>query len=459
MRLTRSQISIIPILIVLDVLAIVIALLVSYQVRFFSVASQIFPVTKGLPPWSFYRYSLLFIVPLWTFIFFKSGFYRMYFVPILDELIRIIQAVSLGIIFLILTTFFYRDFSYSRLTFILFWLFSVLFIFGFREVFKLIAGSILRSLVKNENILVVGKDNRMVKAILKKLPNYRVSFFPYENESDIGRLKQVIVEKDIHQVLCVHANWPSSKLLELYDWCENYRIDLKLLPDIVQMCKGELCIDSSLGVPIYHLRPVSLNGYNFYFKRAVDLIISITILSFIWPLLLLVTILIKIDSKGPFLYYHKRMGYRGRVFSFYKFRTMVQNADDLLEKFKKLSERKGPVFKMANDPRVTKLGKFLRRYSIDEVPQLLNVLKGEMSLVGPRPQVLWEASAYDDWAKRRLRTLPGITGLWQISGRASLSYEEMIELDIYYIENWSPGLDLKILFKTLPAIFSKKGAC
>jgi exopolysaccharide biosynthesis polyprenyl glycosylphosphotransferase len=226
----------------------------------------------------------------------------------------------------------------------------------------------------------------------------------------------------------------------------------------VQICKGEVDIDSSLGIPVFHLRAVSLSGYNFYFKRTLDLVISIIVLSFIWPVLLMVAILIKIDSSGPFLYRHKRMGYRGEVFNFFKFRTMVVNADDLLEKYKKMSERKGPVFKMANDPRITRIGKTLRRYSIDELLQLLNVLRGEMSLVGPRPQVLWEASAYDDWAKRRLRVLPGITGLWQVSGRASLSYEEMIELDIYYIESWSLGLDLKILFNTLPAIFTKEGA-
>ena len=179
---------------------------------------------------------------------------------------------------------------------------------------------------------------------------------------------------------------------------------------------------------------------------------------FIWPILLIILVLIKIDSPGPYLYRHKRVGYRGRYFDFYKFRTMVANADVLLAKLQNQSDRQGPVFKMTNDPRVTKFGRFLRRFSIDELLQLFNVLKGDMSLVGPRPQVLWEAAAYDDWAKRRLRVLPGITGLWQVSGRANLSYEEMIELDIYYIENWTPGLDIKILLKTVPAIFGKTGA-
>src|SRR5262249_17363998 len=134
------------------------------------------------------------------------------------------------------------------------------------------------------------------------------------------------------------------------------------------------------------------------------------------------------------------------------------DADAHLEKLKARSDRSGPVFKMKDDPRITRVGKWLRKFSIDEIPQIINVLKGDMSLVGPRPQVLWEAAHYDDHAKKRLRILPGITGLWQVSGRASLSYEEMIDLDIFYLENWSLGLDLKILIRTLPAVFKSEGA-
>ena len=137
---------------------------------------------------------------------------------------------------------------------------------------------------------------------------------------------------------------------------------------------------------------------------------------------------------------------------------MVADADDHIEKLKHLSDRSGPVFKMKNDPRITRVGSWLRKLSLDELPQIFNVLKGDMSLVGPRPQVLWEAAHYDEHAKKRLRIKPGITGLWQVSGRAALSYEEMINLDIFYLENWSLGLDLKILLRTLPAVFEKEGA-
>jgi lipopolysaccharide/colanic/teichoic acid biosynthesis glycosyltransferase len=174
--------------------------------------------------------------------------------------------------------------------------------------------------------------------------------------------------------------------------------------------------------------------------------------------LFLISVLIRLESAGPALFTQDRMGLRGRKFKLYKFRTMVANADDYIEELKHLSDREGPVFKMRDDPRVTRLGKWLRKFSIDEIPQILNVLMGDMSLVGPRPQVLWEAAHYDDFATKRLRVMPGITGLWQVSGRAALSYEQMINLDVYYLENWSLGLDLKILLRTLPAIFAREGA-
>jgi exopolysaccharide biosynthesis polyprenyl glycosylphosphotransferase len=394
-----------------------------------------------------------------VFVFLQNGLYKLFFLPFLDEIVRVIKAVSLGVFFLVLTTFFYRAVSYSRLTFLLFWILLIFFVLLFREIFKIALRLLLRSLVNRESVLIIGQGNKMLKAVLKQHPQLQLYFFPEAGEENIEKIKVLMKEKNVRQVFFVQINWKENILMDFYDWCENEGIDIKFVPDMVQLCKGEVIIDSSFGIPIFHLKSISFSGFNFYFKRVLDLIIAISVISLIWPVMLLVVVLIKLDSKGPFFYHHKRMGYRGKIFNFYKFRTMCIDADAQLEKIKASSERKGPVFKMSNDPRVTRIGKYLRRFSIDELPQLINVLKGDMSIVGPRPQVLWEAKAYDDWAKRRLRILPGITGLWQISGRASLSYEEMIELDIYYIENWSAGLDLKILLMTLPAIFSKKGAC
>jgi len=458
MQIHRSKLMITSSLVAMDVLLIITSLYLAYYTRFFSFITGFFSVTKGIPDWKFYSQTLYLIIPLWIFLFYKFDFYKKYFLPLMDELIRITQAVSLGIFFLVMVTFFYGGFSYSRLTFLLLWLLTIILLLVFRESFKFAFRYLFQSSSVRENILVVGKENKMLKSILKRHPHISVSYFPYEDKADIERIKEIVTQNDIRQITLTHMKWSENKLLSFYDWCENKNIDLKFVPDIVQLCRGEVVIDSSLGIPIFHIKPISLTGINFYLKRITDLILSIILLSFLWPVFLLLGILIKIDSPGSFFYFHKRMGYQGKTFDFFKFRTMVTQADVLLEKFKAQSERKGPVFKMANDPRVTRIGRFLRRYSIDEIPQLINVLRGDMSMVGPRPQVLWEAAAYNDWSKRRLRVLPGITGLWQVSGRASLSYEEMIELDIYYIENWSLGLDLKILMQTVPAVFSKKGA-
>ena len=249
-----------------------------------------------------------------------------------------------------------------------------------------------------------------------------------------------------------------KKALVLANFCEDRGIKFRLLPDILEVRMGEVLIDESLGVPTLQIKPASLHGTAFFTKRVMDVLLASLFMGVFCVPILFISFLIRLTSPGPILYGHQRMGFGGRPFSFLKFRTMVQNADDLLHELKAKSDRGGPVFKMKKDPRITAIGRYLRRYSIDELPQLINVLKGEMSLVGPRPQVLWETESYSEWARKRLNVLPGITGLWQVSGRAELTFEEMIEMDIYYIEHWSPGLDIKILLKTIPAVLMGKGA-
>lgn len=458
MRISKSKIALVLVFVLLDIFFIYISLKFAYYIRFFSSFADYYPAFKGVPAWTFYQHTLYFIIPLWLFILYEQKFYKVFFVKGLDELIRVGRAVITGIFFTLLGIFFYREFSVSRLVFLIFCVNVTLSFFLYRQLLKSFIIYFTRSLVGREAILVFGKNNKTIKLLFRQHPDIKVFYLPSDSASDIDRAKQLTVDKKINQIILTHHQWDERTLLKFYDWCEMVEISLKFIPDIVHICRGEIAFDSSFGLPIFQLKPVSLRGFNFYFKRIVDLAVSILILSAIWPLLATFALLIKLDSPGPVFYQHKRMGYRGKTFNFFKYRTMVANADKLLEQFKNKSERKGPVFKMSNDPRVTRLGKFLRRYSLDEFPQLLNVLRGEMSLVGPRPQVLWEASAYDDWAKRRLRVLPGMTGLWQVSGRASLSYTEMIELDIFYIENWTLGMDIEILFKTIPAIFSKKGA-
>jgi exopolysaccharide biosynthesis polyprenyl glycosylphosphotransferase len=212
------------------------------------------------------------------------------------------------------------------------------------------------------------------------------------------------------------------------------------------------------GVPLFELRPPILTGFDWAVKRAFDLAAGALLVLLLLPLWIVVALAVKLDSRGPVLYVDRRVGVREREFGMLKFRTMVAGAADLQEGVEELNEATGALFKIRDDPRVTRVGRLLRRFSIDELPQLVNVLRGEMSLVGPRPLPLRDHELLDDWHKARCLVLPGMTGLWQISGRSRLSFDDLVRLDFTYLENWSVWLDISIILKTLPAVLSGRGA-
>jgi exopolysaccharide biosynthesis polyprenyl glycosylphosphotransferase len=207
-------------------------------------------------------------------------------------------------------------------------------------------------------------------------------------------------------------------------------------------------------VPLLELKRTPLDGWGRIIKRIVDIVGSIIALILSSLFFLIVPIIIKFDSKGPVFFKQKRVGL-DKNFNFLKFRTMKEGAQ---KEHNKLMKEHGIMFKLKNDPRITKVGKFLRKTSIDEIPQFINVLKGEMSLVGPRPPMPEEVAHYSNWQKKRLGVKPGITGLWQVSGRSNLSFEEWVKLDKFYIENWSFALDMQILFRTFIVLINKVGA-
>ena len=194
-------------------------------------------------------------------------------------------------------------------------------------------------------------------------------------------------------------------------------------------------------------------------KRSLDFIGSLIGLVVLSPIILIVAILIKLESEGPIIFSQKRIGLNRKEFQMYKFRSMVQNAEELKEKLRKQNEMSGPMFKMKNDPRITKVGKFIRKTSIDELPQLINVLKGDMSLVGPRPSLPKEVDEFENWMLRRLDVKPGLTCYWQVSGRNNIDFEDWMKLDIKYVEERSFLLDIKLIFKTVFVLFGDKNAC
>jgi lipopolysaccharide/colanic/teichoic acid biosynthesis glycosyltransferase len=194
-----------------------------------------------------------------------------------------------------------------------------------------------------------------------------------------------------------------------------------------------------------------------FLKRAMDVILSTIALVLFWPLMLMIAIVIKLESPGCAIYPSVRLGEKGRRFACYKFRTMVQGADELKDNLRRLNQRRGPFFKIADDPRVTRFGRFLRKYSLDELPQFWNVLKGDMSLVGPRPHPVEDCAQYTSEHCRRLGVKPGVTGLWQVLARANPSFEICMILDLAYIEKWSLLLDFRILIETIPAVLAGEG--
>lgn len=194
-------------------------------------------------------------------------------------------------------------------------------------------------------------------------------------------------------------------------------------------------------------------------KRFIDILLSLFGLIIVSPIMLIVAILIKLESTGPVIFSQKRVGLNGKEFNMLKFRSMVQNAEELKEKLQKQNEMSGPMFKMKEDPRVTKVGKFIRKTSIDELPQLINVFKGEMSLVGPRPSLPKEVAKFEPWMLERLSVKPGLTCYWQVSGRNNIDFEDWMKLDIKYVKDRNLGLDIKLIFKTFFVLFGDKNAC
>jgi exopolysaccharide biosynthesis polyprenyl glycosylphosphotransferase len=240
--------------------------------------------------------------------------------------------------------------------------------------------------------------------------------------------------------------------------CERQQVSAGIVPDLFQMSLSNVDVDDLGGVPLIGVREVGFGRGALLVRRAMDVVGASVGLVLGAPLLALIGLAIWLDSPGPILFRQIRVGTGGKLFEIYKFRSMREGAEAELEQLRDLNEADGPLFKIQDDPRLTRVGRFLRHTSFDELPQLWNVLRGEMSLVGPRPPLPAEVGRYMEWHKKRLEVRPGMTGLPQVSGRSLLSFDEMVLLDIYYIENWSLWLDFKILLRTIPKVLFGGGA-
>ncbi len=274
----------------------------------------------------------------------------------------------------------------------------------------------------------------------------------------VAELTRVLAEHHPDELIVSGVDLREEELLDLVQEAHRWGVKVRIAPTTADLLTQRVEYVAGQGVPLFELRPPVVAGLDWAVKRAFDLVVSGLLIVLAAPVWLVIALAVKLDSPGPVFYRDRRVGLGEREFGMFKFRSMHVDAAKSQGALETANEASGPLFKIKDDPRVTKVGHLLRRYSIDELPQVLNVLRGEMSLVGPRPLPLRDFVQLDDWHRKRYLVLPGMTGLWQVSGRIDLSFDDLVRLDFYYLENWSVWLDISILAKTLPAVLARRGA-
>jgi exopolysaccharide biosynthesis polyprenyl glycosylphosphotransferase len=274
----------------------------------------------------------------------------------------------------------------------------------------------------------------------------------------IEDLRAILAEREVDELIVTDSDFGERQLLEVVDQAHRSGVKVRVAPKTTELLTQQAEFVPGQGVPLFELRPPVLVGTDWLLKRTFDLVVSGVVIVLGLPLWAAIAAGVKLTSRGPVFYRDQRVGLGEVGFEMLKFRTMAIDASERQDELEAENEAGGALFKIRDDPRVTPFGRFLRRFSLDEIPNTLNVLRGEMSLVGPRPLPLRDYERLDEWHRKRYLVLPGITGLWQISGRSNLSFDDLVRLDFYYLDHWSIWLDISILAKTIPAVISQRGA-
>lgn len=449
----------------LDFLFLNLVGIIAYFIRIFihSFSLPLLSPVILLPPFNRFLVIIFLGSIFFEIVLFLVGTYELEKIFILTEQVkRVILGITAGISCFVLFLFFYKEWLLtSRFIILFYWIFTILILIISRILLKLIRRIRLKKGKDFTECIIIGFNKSAFK--LKKelndnpLIGYKVVLLL--KEFDKQKLIELKTQGKIPVILIADYNLSSQKLNEILQFCKAYHFRFKFVPSKFETHFKNIDFETLFDIPIIEIRNTPLIGWKRFLKRIIDIIVSIILLVILSPLFLIIAILIKTDSKGPIFVKLERVGYDGKKFLMYKFRSMIKDAHKLKKTLLKYNERKGPLFKMKNDPRITKIGRYLRKYSIDELPQLLNVLKGEMSLVGPRPHEPEEVLKYQEYQKELLSIKPGITGLAQISGRSELAFEQEAMLDLYYIENWSILLDFFILFKTIKVVLKRESAC
>jgi exopolysaccharide biosynthesis polyprenyl glycosylphosphotransferase len=390
-----------------------------------------------------------------------------------EELYRIANATTTVVVILIAVTFIVQPLVYSRLLLVEAGVITIALLGGARLIRRGVQTYRRKRGRGVDRVLIVGAGEigRAVMRTFVARPElgYQVVGFVDDNSAkgDLGRFRALGGLEDVEAVLqdervdevIITLPWMyHRKIIGLVRACEGRGVRARVVPDFFQLSLSRVDFDDLAGIPLIGIKEATIPRAGRLVKRAMDLLLASLLLLAAAPLMLVLILLIWLESPGPAIFKQTRVGEQGRLFSVYKFRSMREGAEDEREHLRALNQATGPLFKIKDDPRLTRVGRFLRRSSLDELPQFFNVLRGEMSLVGPRPALPQEVEQYEPWHRQRLEAPQGLTGLWQISGRSDLSFDEGCLLDIYYIENWSVALDLIIVLRTIPRVLLGDGA-
>lgn len=462
----RSELFFTILLLPVDVIMVLLAFILAYKFR---LSFEFVPVIY-VEPFKEYFHLILWTMPAWTLIFAMNGLYSTERRGVAREFGKIVVSVSAAIALLTVGIFLGRIFFFSRLIIAMSWILAIILVLLGRYFILFIQRLSYRWGIGVHRVIIIG-HNGGTKSLARQLnenKNLGYKIIKLIDRDGIHKIAEIVKRNPCDEILVADVELDQKEIERVANFCHENNLGFKMIPNLFLVQSTHTNIQTLAGVPILEFKRTSLDGWGRILKRIFDIIWSIILIILLSPIMLITALLIKITDRGPILFKQERVGL-DKNFTFLKFRSMRveyctgenyggKYAEELLEKLRKRNEVDGPVFKIKNDPRLTLFGKFLRKTSLDELPQFFNVLKGNMSLIGPRPPLPQEVAKYNSFQKRRLGVKPGITGLWQVSGRSDLSFDEWVRLDAYYIEHWSLWLDFVILLKTIWVILKGRGA-
>ncbi len=426
------------------------------------------PILWGLP-WDAEAKWLPFLFLVTALVFWQAGLYAPR-----EQRAGVGRIVSSLLLVTVLTLAFAVGTGYQHTTFGLYataFVIAAIVVSLLRSSYEVVTGDVWRLTGARRRAVLVGEGERLVS--LRRALGLGRGGIDYEflgvlanDGADLGlpvlgridEVRDVLGEHPMDELIVSGSDLGEEELLDLVEEAHRYGVKVRIAPTTAELLIQRAEFVAGQGLPLFELRPPVVSGLDWTVKRVFDLVVSGALVIVALPVWVVIALVVKLDSPGPVFYRDRRVGLGESEFGMFKFRSMHIDAGARQAGLEAANEASGPLFKIKDDPRVTRVGHILRRYSIDELPQMLNVLRGEMSLVGPRPLPLRDYVQLEDWHRRRYRVLPGMTGLWQVSGRIELTFDDLVRLDFYYLENWSIWLDISILAKTLPAVIARRGA-